>query len=86
MDGWMDGWMDDVRLDGKTYHFKHIVIIPGEMIEMGGINDPERGALIYQRKTQVKKTEGGQKRIKKITEETSWIGKQPSKKKACVYN
>ena len=52
---------------------------------MGGIIDPERGALIYRQTTQVEKVrpeEGSdfhQKKIKRITSETSWIGspKQP---------
>lgn len=47
---------------------------------MGGIVDPERGALIYRKTTQVEtvEPEAGseftQKKIKKITSETSWIG------------
>jgi len=57
----------------------------GEHIEMGGIIDPERGALIYRQTTQVEKVqqeEGSmfnQKKIKRVTSETSWIGspKQP---------
>ncbi len=43
------------------------------MIEMGGFNDPLRGALVYQRSTQIKNV-GSQRRVKKIVEETNWIG------------
>ena len=52
---------------------------------MGGIIDPERGALIYRQTTQVEKVrqeEGSQfhqKKIKKVTSETSWIGSPPKK-------
>ncbi len=57
----------------------------GEVIEMGGIVDPEKGALIYRKTTEVETIEPGEdsefqkKTIKKVTSETSWLGK---KKKA----
>ena len=50
---------------------------------MGGIIDPERGALLYRKTTQVEMVEsraGDQlqrKRVKKVTDETTWIGKDP---------
>lgn len=50
----------------------------GERIEMGGVVDPERGALIYKKTTQVEtvsQPEGARKKIKKVTSETSWLGK-----------
>ena len=56
------------------------VCAEGEHFEMGGIIDPERGALIYRQTTQVEKVhpeEGSDfrhKKIKRITSETSWIG------------
>ena len=43
------------------------------MMEMGGFNDPLRGALVYQRSTQIKNV-GSQRRVKKVVEETNWIG------------
>ena len=52
----------------------------GEQIEMGGIVDPERGALIYRKTTKVETIdpeEGSDftiKKVKKVTSETSWLG------------
>jgi len=49
---------------------------------MGGIVDPEKGALIYRKTTQVEtvETELGaeysKKKIKKVTSESSWLGKK----------
>lgn len=40
---------------------------------MGGANDPLRGAMVYQRSTQIRNV-GSQRRVKKIVEETNWIG------------
>ena len=54
-------------------------------MEMGGVNDPLRGALVYQRHTQVRNV-SGQKRVKKIVEETSWIGLGQSRKKKVQDN
>lgn len=59
----------------------------GEQIEMGGIVDPERGALIYRKTTQVETVEpevGSDfttKKIKTVTSESSWLGqgKPPEK-------
>ena len=48
---------------------------------MGGVIDEERGALIYKKTTKVEtvdRPEGAEftrKKIKKVTSETSWIGK-----------
>lgn len=48
---------------------------------MGGVVDSERGALVYKKKTEVETvemqegTEFTRKKIKKVTSETSWIGK-----------
>ena len=58
----------------------------GEQVEMGGIVDPERGALIYKKttKTQVLKEDSGEyqeRRIKTVIDEHSWIGKPSQKKK-----
>jgi hypothetical protein len=53
----------------------------GERIETGGVVDPGRGALVYKKTTQVETVElpergtGAQKKIKKVTSETSWLGK-----------
>ena len=55
--------------------------LAGEQIEMGGIVDPERGALIYRKTTEVETVEPeigsefSHKKITKVTSETSWIGK-----------
>ena len=61
----------------------------GEMYEMGGAQDPLRGAMTYQRSTQIKNV-GSQRRVKKIVEETSWMGGgglgQHRKKMVCLYN
>lgn len=59
----------------------------GEQIEMGGIVDPERGALIYRKTTKVETIEpedGSEfmvKKIKKVTSESTWLGqgKEPEK-------
>lgn len=59
----------------------------GEVIEMGGIVDPEKGALIYRKTTEVETVEPGvgsdfqKKKIKTVTSETSWLGekKKPDK-------
>ncbi len=55
-------------------------------MEMGGIVDPDKGALIYRKTTQVETVEADKgsefvtKKIKKITSESSWLGqKQKSK-------
>ena len=48
---------------------------------MGGVVHPNRGALIYKKTTKVETVDepdrgvGAQKKIKKVTSETSWIGK-----------
>ena len=48
---------------------------------MGGVVHPNRGALVYKKTTQVEtvdvpgKGAGAQKKIKKVTSETSWLGK-----------
>ena len=58
--------------------------IEGEMFEMGGIHDPEKGAMTYERRTEVTMQEsdlGEKKRVKKIVEQTSWIGPDRGKKK-----
>jgi hypothetical protein len=53
----------------------------GERIETGGVVHPNRGALIYKKTTKVETVDepdrgvGAQKKIKKVTSETSWIGK-----------
>ena len=51
---------------------------------MGGVIDPEKGTLLYRKTTQVETVEPGgdqlqRKRVKKVTDETQWIG--PHKKK-----
>lgn len=52
----------------------------GEHIEMGGIIDAEKGALLYRRTTNVKtvETDGDdvfqKKRIIQVTDETGWLG------------
>ena len=57
----------------------------GEVIEMGGIVDPEKGALIYRKTTEVETIEPGEgsefqkKKIKKVTSESSWLGGQSKK-------
>lgn len=49
---------------------------------MGGIVDPDKGALIYRKTTQVETVEAeegsgfAQKKIKKITSESSWLGQK----------
>ncbi len=54
----------------------------GERVEMGGIVDPDKGALIYRKTTQVETVEPeegsgfAQKKIKKITSESSWLGQK----------
>lgn len=66
-------------------------ITAGEAIEMGGIVDPERGALIYRKTTEVETVEPEEgsdfktKKIKKVTSETSWLGQtKPSDKEALI--
>ena len=53
---------------------------------MGGIHDPEKGAMMYERRTEVTMEEsqetGKKKKVKKIVEQTSWIGPNRGKKKA----
>ena len=55
--------------------------VEGEHVEMGGVIDPEKGAVHYRRTTQVEVAETdvgsefSQKKIKKVTSETSWLGK-----------
>ena len=88
--------IDDVEMesaDGKRERERerereltlHIISpYTAEQIEMGGIVDPERGALIYRKTTQVETVEpedGSEftvKKIKKVTSESTWIG-QPEK-------
>ena len=54
-------------------------------MELGGIIDPERGALIYRKTTQVETVENetgsefSKKKIKKVTSETSWLGQGKGK-------
>ena len=51
---------------------------------MGGIHDPERGAMLYERRIEVKVEEtetGEKKRVRKIVEQTSRIGLDQQKKK-----
>ena len=58
--------------------------LEGEMVEMGGIHDPEKGAMMYERRTEVTMEEsqtGKKKKVKKIVEQTSWIGPNRGKKK-----
>ena len=49
---------------------------------MGGIVDPERGALVYRKTTEVETVDPGEgsefhkKKIKTVTSETSWLGKK----------
>ena len=56
-------------------------VADGERIEMGGVVDPNLGALVYKKTTKVEtipEPERGQfakKKIKKVTSETSWLGK-----------
>ena len=54
-----------------------------ERIEMGGVVDPDRGALLYKKTTKVETVQGSgeipRKKIKKVTSEMSWLGK-PGKK------
>ncbi len=51
-------------------------------MEMGGIVDPDKGALIYRKTTQVETVEADKdsefttKKIKKVTSETSWLGQK----------
>lgn len=58
----------------------------GEHIEMGGAVDPERGALIYKKTTEVESVEPeagsgyARKKIKKVTSESSWLGKPETDK------
>lgn len=58
------------------------IAIAAEQIEMGGIVDPERGALIYRKTTQVELVEPEvgseftQKKIKKVTSESTWLGQE----------
>ena len=57
-----------------------ILFLGGEQVEMGGIVDPERGALIYRKTTQFetvepdKDSEFTMKKIKKVTSESTWLG------------
>ena len=54
--------------------------IDGEHIEMGGIIDEEKGALLYRRTTNVKTVETDvddlfqKKKIIQVTDETGWLG------------
>ena len=54
--------------------------VEGEHIEMGGIIDAEKGALLYRRTTNVKtvETDGDdvfqKKKIIQVTDETGWLG------------
>lgn len=46
---------------------------------MGGVVHPNRGALVYKKTTKVEtvnEADKGKKKIKKVTSETSWLGKQ----------
>lgn len=65
----------------------------GERVEMGGIVDPDKGALIYRKTTEVETVEPepgsefSRKKIKKITSETTWLGnKRKPDKKPLVEN
>ena len=57
---------------------------------MGGVIDPERGALIYKKTTQVETVDPdpgssfAQKKIKKVTSESSWLGKPEMDQKALL--
>lgn len=56
---------------------------------MGGINDPEKGAMMYERRTEVtveQSETGEKKRVKKIVEQTSWIGRDKPKKKTKQFD
>ena len=55
-------------------------------MEMGGVIHPEKGALVYKKTTQVETVppldgSGQPRKIKKVTSETSWIGKSDKKGK-----
>ena len=56
----------------------------GEHIEMGGIIDAEKGALLYRRTTNVKTIDGSveegfqKKKIIQVTDETGWLGESKS--------
>jgi hypothetical protein len=66
--------------------------VAGEQVEMGGIVDPERGALVYRKTTQVETVEPGlesnftTKKVKTVTSESSWLGqgKEPQKDEVLV--
>ena len=65
-------------------------IAEGEHIEMGGVIDPDRGAIVYKKTTKVEtvdKQEGSEfarKKIKKVTSETSWLGKPATEDQAVL--
>ena len=66
-----------------------MVLAEGEQIEMGGIMDAEKGALIYKKttKVQVVPSDSGsqfqKKKVTSITSETGWLGKgSPGKVKS----
>lgn len=71
---------------------RHYVLpsLAGEQVETGGIVDPERGALIYRKTTQVETVEPDMesefttKKIKTVTSESSWIGQAKEPVKAGV--
>ena len=58
----------------------------GERIEMGGVLDEERGALIYKKTTKVHVvpaphgSDYQRKKVTSITSETGWLGRDSSKK------
>ena len=63
-------------------------LLVGELVETGGIVDPERGALVYRKTTQVETVEPGMdsdfttKKIKTVTSESSWLGQAKEAEKA----
>lgn len=69
-----------------------INFIEGERVELGGIIDPEKGALIYRKTTEVQtlSTEVGsefsKKKIKKVTSETNWLGRAKGSKEPLVQD
>ena len=62
----------------------------GERVEMGGVLDEERGALIYKKTTKVHVvpapagSEYQRKKVTSITSETGWLGRDSSKKTKIV--
>ena len=61
-------------------HPTRISLTEGDHTVTGGVIDPERGALMFKKKTEIEHVtpyEGShiKKKIKRVTSETSWIGK-----------